>query len=276
MAQLLGYQIASLSKQEVVSLILHQHPKHKKNIFIVTAYSEFFVEAERDPVFAQALSNADYILPDGVSVLQGMDFEAAKPRNLTAAIRTALSICLKTLRGGYAASVISGVGLVRELLSAKPPLKICLVGGLPEGVKVLTHRYGCHAVALPRDARSLTPEDNRVIIQEINALRPDVVFVAMGRFTQEKWISTKRSEILCNVLIGVGSALDEIAGINSWNHPTPQSFERIGLKWLWRLIKNPSHLPRAFRAVILFPLLVCRRTLQKTSKSHRTSTLKVE
>jgi len=53
------------------------------------------------------------------------------------------------------------------------------------------------------------------------------------------------------ILIGIGGALDFLTGKIK---RAPLILRRLGLEWLWRLIKQPKRIGRIFKAVVIFPL----------------------
>ncbi|MEG1500691.1 MAG: WecB/TagA/CpsF family glycosyltransferase, partial [Clostridiales bacterium] len=76
-------------------------------------------------------------------------------------------------------------------------------------------------------------EEEKKIVEEINVLHPDVVFVALGAPKQEFWISNHLQELNTSVLIGVGGSFDVMAGRVK---RAPVFMQKLQLEWLWRLI----------------------------------------
>ena len=97
-------------------------------------------------------------------------------------------------------------------------------------------------------------------MEKIREEAPDILLIALGHGKQEKWIAAHLPELpSVKVAMGVGGAFDFIAGRVL---RAPRILRRLGLEWLWRLILQPSRLPRIWRAVIKFPILVLRAKLQ--------------
>jgi N-acetylglucosaminyldiphosphoundecaprenol N-acetyl-beta-D-mannosaminyltransferase len=78
---------------------------------------------------------------------------------------------------------------------------------------------------------------------EINAARPDVVWVGIGVPRQEKWMAAMRSRLAAPVLVGVGAAFDFHAGLVP---QAPPWMQRNGLEWLFRLRQEPRRLWRRY------------------------------
>jgi N-acetylglucosaminyldiphosphoundecaprenol N-acetyl-beta-D-mannosaminyltransferase len=81
------------------------------------------------------------------------------------------------------------------------------------------------------------------IAAEINAARPDVVWVGIGVPKQEKWMAAMRGRLDAPVLIGVGAAFDFHAGLVA---QAPAWMQRAGLEWLFRLGQEPRRLWRRY------------------------------
>ena len=92
------------------------------------------------------------------------------------------------------------------------------------------------------------------IISEINEKKPDVVFVCLGVPKQEYWIYNNKNQLNAKVFIALGGTLDVFAGNVK---RAPDIYIKLGLEWLYRLIKEPKRfirmldLPKFAMTVIL-------------------------
>ena len=77
------------------------------------------------------------------------------------------------------------------------------------------------------------------VINNINALRPDVLIVGFGAPLQEKWILKYRYLIDAQVFLAVGSALDFVSARIK---RAPKWMQDAGLEWLHRVIQEPVRL----------------------------------
>ncbi len=91
--------------------------------------------------------------------------------------------------------------------------------------------------------RSLTPEEEAAIAEEINHSRADVVWAGIGVPKQEKWMARMRPELEAAVLIGVGAAFDFHAGLVP---QAPSWIQESGLEWAYRLAHEPRRLWRRY------------------------------
>lgn len=87
--------------------------------------------------------------------------------------------------------------------------------------------------------RELGAEEERRIVTEINAARPDVVWVGLGTPKQDFWIARNRPALEAPILIPVGAAFDFHSGVKP---QAPLWMQRSGLEWLFRLLSEPRRL----------------------------------
>lgn len=105
--------------------------------------------------------------------------------------------------------------------------------------------------------RSLTPEEDVEMVEQINMAQPDIIWIGLRTPHQERWIAAYMPFLSAPVLVGVGAAFDRLARVQQ---QTPHWMQCRGLAWLcrplqepqglWRrgLINNPRFLWRLLRA----------------------------
>lgn len=91
--------------------------------------------------------------------------------------------------------------------------------------------------------RDLADAELDAVAAEIDAARPDVVWVGIGVPKQEKWMAAMRARVDAPVLIGVGAAFDFHAGLIP---QAPPWMQRAGLEWSFRLAQEPRRLWRRY------------------------------
>ena len=82
--------------------------------------------------------------------------------------------------------------------------------------------------------------DNAAVRADIDAFRPDVLFVGMGMPRQEAWIDQNLDALAHPpVAFSVGAAFDYEAGVQV---AAPRWLSKMGLEWAFRLVSNPKRL----------------------------------
>jgi len=227
--QILDVTITSTHLDILLTKIKYQ----RKTLFhIATVNPEFVMEARSSPRFAQALSRCEMSVVDGWGVVW--------------AIR---------LIYGKTIERITGVRLVEEILqfANQAEKKVFLLGaklGVAEkAASQITKLYPNVRVAWYEGARSVAVEgkdEASMTIAKINAFEPDYLLVAYGSPWQDIWIEENRPYLRVGVAVGVGGVLDELAGVV---RVCPKWLDKIGLKWLYRLVTEPWRWRRQLRLV---------------------------
>jgi len=91
--------------------------------------------------------------------------------------------------------------------------------------------------------RELTDEEERRVIDAIDASGAAVVWVGTGQPKQEKWMAHMRPRLAAPLLVGVGAAFDFHAGLVP---QAPRWMQQGGLEWVYRLAREPRRLWRRY------------------------------
>ncbi|MGE4283509.1 MAG: WecB/TagA/CpsF family glycosyltransferase [Clostridia bacterium] len=136
---------------------------------------------------------------------------------------------------------VAGFDLAKRIVEKLPDTghSLYLLGGAPgvaEAAKEnMEKKYPGINIAGTHDGYFNEQEEQRVI-NEINAVKPDIIFVCLGMSKQEKWIFDHRDDLDAKLCMGIGGSLDVFAGKAQ---RAPDVFIRLGLEWFYRLIKEP-------------------------------------
>lgn len=194
---------------------------------VATINPEFVMRARRDPEFRAVLESAALCVADGHYILWAARRQGRYLPERVAGSDLVPGIADLAERHGYRLFLLgAGPGVAREaadrLLSRHPNLQI----------------VGVH----PGSPR---PQDDAASLAMIQAARPDLLLVAYGAPAQEMWIARNRDRLGVPVAMGVGGALDFVAG----RVPrAPRWMRRARLEWLFRLVRQPW---RARRMAVL-------------------------
>jgi len=98
------------------------------------------------------------------------------------------------------------------------------------------------------------------MIEQINRAAPDVLWVGMTAPKQEKWIFANKERLQVKFIGAIGAVFDFYSGNVKRSHPF---FQRLGLEWLPRLLRDPRRLWR--RTFISSPIFLYKILKQKYS-----------
>ena len=222
----LGTRIDALSWEQVLGRIL-RWASEKQSRMVCLCNVHVVISARYDEALRQALQHSDMATPDGAPIAWLM-------RKI----------------GWREQQRISGPDLMWRLMgeAARLQLPVFLLGSTENTQARLIQRL---QTAFPdlRIAGSLSPpfrdlsavEDDR-IADIINLSGARLLFVGLGCPKQEIWMAAQRNRVQA-VMLGVGAAFDYHAGVLV---RAPQSWQRLGLEWLYRLYREPSRLMRRY------------------------------
>lgn len=198
---------------------------------IATVNPEFVLEAGRSPNFAAALAGADLATPDGIGLLLAARYLGTPLRGRVTGVELTHRLAALSVQRGYRLF----------LLGAGP--------GVAQAAAVaLQARYPGLIIA-GTFAGSPEPRHEPFLRQLIVAARPHILLVAYGHPRQDLWIARNQPQLGVPLAIGVGGVFDYLSG----RVPrAPRWMRRLGLEWLYRLIRQPARWPRIVDAVPRF------------------------
>lgn len=189
--------------------------------YVVTPNPELVMIARKDESYRQRLAGAALTLPDGVGVIY-----AAK------------------ILGRPLKSRVPGVDFAQDLMGrmAKEGLSLYLLGAKPGVAEMaaenLQKAYPGLTIAGTHDGYF---QEDGPVVDAIRASGAAVVFVCLGAPKQENWMAQNGEKTGAHLLVGLGGALDVFAGTV---RRAPEKWQKLGLEWLYRLIKQPSRIGR--------------------------------
>ena len=172
------------------------------------------------------LRDADFVTADGMPiVLLSKLLRRALPERVTGADMVP-RICRRCAEEGMSVYVLGGdrEAIEEALRKLKvESLKLKVVGIDPAFVKL--------------------DEDQPEIIERINAVKPDILFVALGNPKQELWMGRNAAKLDVGAMIGIGGTFNFIAGRVK---RAPKWMQKSGLEWIYRIIQEPGRLWRRY------------------------------
>ena len=196
----------------------------RRAAYVVTPNPEIVMTCWENLDAMEAVLNADLVLPDGVGIVYGAKILGTPLKGKLPGIDFAAELMRRMAsRGGrvYLLGAKPGVAEMAGLRMQEqfPGLIVC----------------GTHDGYFQEDAP---------IIEEINALQPDLLLVCLGAPKQELWMRRNRPVMKVGLMAGLGGSLDVFAGTVK---RAPALFQRLGLEWFYRLIKEPWRFKRMMK-----------------------------
>ncbi len=226
--RILGVAVSDLSYNELAKNIESDIDNNKKS-FIVAINPEKVLKARKDEKLAQLLDSADYPIADGIGVVIASRLKKGNIKNRVTGIECMDMICALSNKKGY--KIFLYGAKAETLAKAKAKLE----EKYPD-IKIVGTANGYE-------------QDNEKIVTEINESGADIVFVALGSPKQENWIVGNRDRLCPKIYMGVGGSFDVLSGNIK---RAPKFMLKLGLEWLYRLIREPK---RFFRQIKLLKFI---------------------
>jgi len=205
---------------------------------VVTLNPEMVMSANKNSDFKNIIQNAQLVIPDGVGVKLGLKILGKKNIHKIAGIEFAHSMIEK----------FSSEKLPIALIGAKQNVIETACENLKKEFKGLNIVYS---------QNGYFSDDEKVKADLINS-GAKLVLVALGSPKQEKFIFEIKSHMPETLFIGVGGSFDVWAGAVQ---RAPEIWQKAGLEWLYRTLKQPSRFKRIFPVLPVFVLKVLKERI---------------
>ena len=240
MVSILGVDFSPKTQQEYKEE-LRRRLNGASSSLVVTPNPEMLVASEHDPSLKDVLNHADMRLVDGFGIVFASQF----------------------FGGGLARFAgVDALDFLCEVASQKN-MRVLLAGGLVDGdaesaADNIRSKYaGLKIQGTSPGMITLTDQGWRGDTELKNVIEhfePHILAIALGHGKQELWLSDHLKQFpSIRIGIGVGGAIEFLAGRQI---RAPRFVRKLGLEWLYRLIKQPRRIKRILTAVLVFPILV--------------------
>jgi N-acetylglucosaminyldiphosphoundecaprenol N-acetyl-beta-D-mannosaminyltransferase len=225
---ILGYPVSTEPLEALADRAVAWIASPERGRYFVCANPHSLEVARRDPPFAKAILEADFVLPDGVGV-----------------------VIASRLLGGVIRTRITGMDIFRavnERLDAAGGRRCFFLGSTPDNLEAVRRRMAREyprvevaGIFSPPFATAFSARESREMVDAVNAARPDVLWVGMTAPKQETWVCAHRGALDAKLVGPIGAVFDFFTG----NVPrSPPWFLEHGLEWLPRLLRQPGRLWR--------------------------------
>lgn len=236
-AYILDYGVDLLTKNEGLDFVA-KRILEGQGAQIITINPEIIEMGKKNEKLSQIIKNAELVIPES----------------------TGIKLALK-LRG-INQEQIAGIEFARELINicAENNYPIAFVGAkeevLSKAIENIKEQTPDLNVVFATNGY-YTNEDK--IINSLIEANPKVLLVALGVPKQEFFIEKIKSQKNDIIAIGIGGSFDVWAG---YVQRAPLNWQKLGLEWLYRTIKQPERFKRIFPTLPMFLFKVIIEAIQ--------------
>ena len=185
---------------------------------VVTVNTEFVMTAQKNREFRQTINTAALALADGIGVVWATHFVGHPTPERITGTDTLVALARCSAEKGYRLYLLGAAPGIAEQAGES----LC---ALAPGLQIAGTYAGSPA-----------PDEEDAIIERIHVANADILCVAYGAPAQDLWIYRNLSRLPVALAMGVGGAYDFLSGRQ---RRAPQSMQRLGLEWLYRLYREP-------------------------------------
>jgi N-acetylglucosaminyldiphosphoundecaprenol N-acetyl-beta-D-mannosaminyltransferase len=225
---ILGIPISHLACDAIIEKILPWSNNGKPGYTVACANPHSLEVSRRDRMFKEALMTADLVIPDGIGI-----------------------VWASKVLGGQIRQRVTGSDIFLELnwaLNREEGRSVFFLGSTEETLSEIRRRFSFDfpnvrvaGTYSPPYSQEFSKAENRSMVEAVNEARPDVLWVGMTAPKQEKWLFRNRGKLMVGVSVAVGAVFDFYSGKVKRSSPV---FQRLGLEWLPRLLREPRKLWR--------------------------------
>ena len=201
---------------------------------VIAINPEMINNARKNSDFADIINSAELVIPDGIGV----------------------EIGLKIL--GNSVRRIAGIEFAHKMLEvcAKEGKSVAFVGAKPEIIEKaaenIKNEFENINIVYVQDGYF---KDDERVMNDLKILQPRLILCALGSPKQEEFIAKSKTMLPDSLFIGVGGSFDVWSGVVQ---RAPEIYQKLGLEWLYRTVKEPQRFKRIFPTLPLFVLNVLR------------------
>ena len=192
--------------------------------YVVTPNPEIVEVCREDHEAMEAVNGADLVLADGIGVIYGAKMLGTPLKGRVTGIGFAQNLMARMAENGKSL----------YLLGAKP-------GVAEKAAEALRKQYPGLRIAGTHDGYF---QEDAPVTEAIRESGADVAFVCLGAPKQEKWMQKNGKATGAHLLVGLGGCLDVFSGEVQ---RAPEVFQKLGLEWLHRLVKDPRRIGRMMK-----------------------------
>ena len=204
--------------------------------YVVTPNPEIVLLCRENAEMARAVEDAPLVIADGIGVIYGAKILGTPLKEKLPGIDFSSGLMRRMAEKGQSVFLFGAKPGVAETAAENIRLRFA-------GIKIAGTNDGYFT-------------DDGPIVEKINSASPDLLLVCLGAPKQELWMREHSGNIRAGLMIGAGGSMDVFAGTV---RRAPEAWQKAGLEWLYRLIKEPRRIGRMMKLPKFLLLVMARR-----------------
>jgi N-acetylglucosaminyldiphosphoundecaprenol N-acetyl-beta-D-mannosaminyltransferase len=219
----LGVGVHAINMEQAVNVLLDTVADRAKGYVCLTGVHGV-MEAQHNPGFRRVLNQSLLTAPDGMPTVWVGRMAGHRQMDRVFGPDLMVNVCRESVNRGITHFLYGGAPEVAEQLKQNLEARFPGLGV----VGTYTPPY-----------RQLSTQEHFEVIQRVNALKPDIIWVGLSTPKQEGFMAEYIDRFDTRLMLGVGAAFDLHTGrmVDS-----PDWVKKAGMQWAHRLIQDPRRL----------------------------------
>lgn len=232
---ILGVSLHPVNMSESLDII-ETFIEEKTPHLVVTLGTEMTMMARKDKELKDVINKTHLVVPDTAGIVWSASVLHGKKIKKVAGIDLLQKLAERGAQKGYAFYFLGSQEGVAE-----------------KAAENLRERYPSLNIAGTHHGYFRGKDEE--VIEEIKKVKPDILIIAMGVPSQEKWAYKNLEKLAVPVSIGVGGSFDVLSGKLD---RAPAWMIKLNIEWLYRLYREPSRFMRMM-ALPHFVILILKK-----------------
>jgi N-acetylglucosaminyldiphosphoundecaprenol N-acetyl-beta-D-mannosaminyltransferase len=200
----------------------------KDKVLINTINAHCYNMTFRDAFYREALMRCDVLLPDGISIVWAIKWLTGQKLYKISGADLFYYEMQRLQRFGGKCFFLGSTNSTLNKIKKRVTLEY-------QNIKIQTYS--------PPYKLEFTAKDDAIMMELINAFQPDTLMIGMTAPKQEKWAYKHYNNLRVGHVCCIGAVFDFYAGnVNR----APKWMIKLGLEWMYRLIKEPKRMWRRY------------------------------
>jgi N-acetylglucosaminyldiphosphoundecaprenol N-acetyl-beta-D-mannosaminyltransferase len=225
---LMGMQIDHVTEGQAVATIGDSLSRGRGG-WVITPNLEHLRRYRKDDALRDFFDQADLVLADGMPLVWASKLKGTPLPARVAGSDLIWSLSMEAARQGRSIFVLGGTReagweAAHKLQERCPGLRIA-------GMVYPPHGFDSDPQAIDQ------------IIETLEMVKPDIVYVGLGFPKQERVIAVLRERFPQTWFLGIGISIHFVGGDIA---RAPRWMQRLGLEWMYRLVQEPRRLAKRY------------------------------
>lgn len=226
--QVMNAAYSNMNVQELLEAAA-SHVKERSPATIIFLNTDVVMKMEKDAYLAKIVSEAEYVLADGMPLVWISDLLHRKLKEKVSGSDFVPLLCKRAAEENFSLFFVGGTQNVAAEAVKQLQKKI-------PGINIVG--FDCPPIGFEKDSEALAS-----LNEHISHANPDILVACLGCPKQEKYLYENQGKLNAAIYVCAGASIDFISGKMK---RAPAWMRQCGLEWFYRFLQEPKRLFRRY------------------------------